>query len=253
MIRRYAVVLAASATLAVSSCSASVSTQGNEPITVLAAASLTTVLPDIEAAWEAEGSGYDLQVSYAGSSTIVQQINEGAPADVILLAGEEPLTGLTAHPSISDPTIFTTNSLALAVPASNPADITGIEDLNPASINGEAPALVVCAEQVPCGSASAQMFERAGFSPEIASLEPDVRAALAKTASGEADAAIVYRTDVLAAGDDVSAIDIPDEVNVTNRYPAVRISDSVTGMEFIDDLQGETAQRAFTDAGFGTP
>ncbi|MBW8172508.1 molybdate ABC transporter substrate-binding protein [Ornithinimicrobium sp. Arc0846-15] len=253
MIRRYAVVLAASAALAVSACSASTSAQGDEPIAVLAAASLTTVLPDIEKAWGAEGTGYDLVISFAGSSTIVQQINEGAPADVILLAGEESLAGLVDGPTVGDPTIFTTNSLALAVPASNPAGITSIDDLNPADSAGEGPTLVVCAEQVPCGSASAQMFEQAGFAPEIASFEPDVRSALAKTISGEADAAIVYRTDVTAASDDVRAIDLPDEVNVTNRYPALSVSDSETAMRFIDDLQGETAQNVLTDAGFGAP
>ncbi|UJH69572.1 molybdate ABC transporter substrate-binding protein [Ornithinimicrobium sp. INDO-MA30-4] len=266
MIRRYAVALAASAALVLSGCSdwvfnggplddPSAEPESRESITILAAASLTTVLPEIEEAWAAEGIDYDLDISFAGSSTIVQQVNEGAPADVILLAGESSLSTLITPDGApaTSPVIFATNSLTLAVPANNPANITSLADLDLAITPNDSPTLVVCAQQVPCGEASEQMFAQAGFSPDIASFEPDVRATLAKASSGEADAAVVYRTDIAAATSDVTAIDIPDDINVTNRYPALAISDNPQAPALIDDLLGDTAQQVLTEAGFGAP
>lgn len=240
----------ASGALVLAGCAGS--TQANT-ITVLAAASLTDVLPEIESALAQEGVDYDLEISYAGSSTIVQQINEGAPADVVLLAGQSSLAALNEILATSEPQIFATNQLAIAVPADGTSAISELDALNPGRSAQEPVTLVVCAEQVPCGAGTTELFANAGFAPTIASYEPDVRAVLAKTASGEADAGIVYATDIAAAQDEVVGIDIPDDLNVTNRYPAFTVSDDEAGATFIADLISPTAQSVLKDAGFGSP
>lgn len=223
-------------------------TAEEQTLTVLAAASLTDVFELIADDLQADHPGLTVEASFAASSTIVAQVNEGAPADVIALAGTvslEPLAQEHRHGEVRE---FTTNSLQLAVPPDNPAGITGVEDLT-----GDGIRLVVCEEQVPCGTATATLFEGLGITPTIASLEHDVRSALAKVELGEADVGIVYRTDVADAGDRVLGVDIPDEANVINTYPVLAVSDAPLARAFIDEVLSERGQRHLAEAGFVAP
>ena len=221
---------------------------GDATLTVLAAASLTDVLERIAADFEADHPGVTVEQSFAASSTIVQQVNQGAPADVVALAGETSLEPLDEDLRVTEPVVFTTNALELAVPSDNPAGIDGLDDLTSDGIR-----LVVCQPEVPCGTAAATLFDQLGVDPPVASYEQDVRATLSKVALGEADVGIVYRTDVAAAGEDVTGIEIPPQDNVVSSYPVLAVSDSELAPAFVEELMSERGQRHLADAGFGAP
>lgn len=239
-------------TLSLAACGATDPAEGGGPgeqtLTVLAAASLTAVFGQVADDFEADHPGARVEQSFAASSTIVQQVNEGAPADVIALAGMSSLGPLAEEHRIGEVHEFTTNSLQLAVPPDNPAGISGVEDLT-----GDGIRLVVCAEQAPCGAAAAALFQHLGITPTVASLEHDARATLTKVELGEADVGVVYRTDVIEAGDRVLGVDIPDDVNVVNSYPVLAVSDSPLASAFVDEVLSERGQQHLTDAGFVAP
>lgn len=217
-------------------------------ITVLAAASLTDTFALIEKDYEKDHPGVDVQISYAASSTIVQQVNGGAPADVIALAGMGSLEPLTDQYRVGEVAKFTTNSLQLAVPPDNPGKISTLKDIADPGLK-----VVVCAEQVPCGSAAKTLFEQDDLHPAIASYEQDVRATLSKVELGEADVGLVYRTDVTAAGDRVKGIDIPADENVVNTYPILAVSKAPGAQQFVDEVMSQRGQAHLTDAGFVAP
>ncbi|MGB5953289.1 MAG: substrate-binding domain-containing protein [Ornithinimicrobium sp.] len=220
---------------------------GQDSVTILAAASLSDVLPQLIALAEDEGdASLDYEISYAGSAQLVQQANGGAQPDILVLAGEGPLSALDADLGLSEPTIIATNSLALVTAPGNPADISALTDLASPSIT-----LVLCAVQVPCGAAAAQMFAQADLDPEVASLEPDVRATLAKVSSGEADAGVVYVTDAATAG--LPTVQIPPSADVVNSYPLLYDSDSEDGRRFLDLALSPAGQQVLAEAGFGIP
>ncbi|MGD8150573.1 molybdate ABC transporter substrate-binding protein [Ornithinimicrobium sp. Y1694] len=219
-----------------------------QTVTVLAAASLTDVFELIADDFEADHPGVTVDQSFAASSTIIQQVNEGAPGDVVALAGMSSLEPLAEDHRHGEVAQFITNSLQLAVPPDNPADIEGVDDLT-----GDGIRLVVCAEQVPCGTATDSLFETLGITPTIASYEQDVRATLTKVELGEADVGIVYRTDVTEAGDRVLAVDIPDDVNVINTYPILAVSENSLAQAFVDEVMSERGQAHLADAGFVAP
>jgi molybdate transport system substrate-binding protein len=216
-------------------------------VTVLAAASLSAVLPQVETLLESQDPTTDIEVAYAGSSTIVQQVNAGADADAVLLAAEELVDDLDPELVSRDPVLVAANTLAVVVPADNPAELTSLADLGRDDIT-----LVLCAEQVPCGRSAAQMLNRAGITPTVASYEPDVVATLRRVSAGEADAGVVYVTD--ARGEpSVTTLDVPGAVNVTTRYPALALGDGPAGEELVDALVSAEVQRIFAEAGFAAP
>lgn len=251
---RRPVLAAAALVLSLTACgSPGTSAGGSSPgeartVTVLAAASLTDVFTLIAADYEAANPGVDVEPSFAASSTIVQQVNEGAPADVVALAGQSSLEPLADEHRVGEPVVFTTNALELAVPADNPAGITSIHDLTQDGLR-----LVVCQPEVPCGIAAQTLFEQLGIDPRVASFEPDVRAALSKVRLGEADVAVVYRTDVAAAGDGVLGVQIPSADNVVSSYPILAVSDSALGGAFVDHVLSASGQQRLADAGFVAP
>ncbi|AXH97426.1 molybdate ABC transporter substrate-binding protein [Ornithinimicrobium avium] len=221
---------------------------GGRTLTVLAAASLTDVFEQVAADFEADHPGVTVEQSFSASSTIVQQVNEGAPADVIALAGQSSLDPLAPELRLGPPVVFTTNTLELAVPADNPAGIGGTQDLTKDGIR-----LVVCQPEVPCGTAARTLFEHLGISPDVASFEPDVRATLSKVELGEADVGVVYRTDVAAAGDGVAGVEIPAADNVVSSYPVLAVSGSPLAQAFIDEVMSGRGQQRLADAGFVAP
>jgi len=219
---------------------------------VFAAASLSGAFEEIGNAFEAANPDVDVTFNFAGSSDLVAQINEGAPADVFAAADLTNMTKLTeADGSAGSPVVFAKNSLEIIVAAGNPLGIVGVADLvDPDLI------LVTCAPEVPCGAYAAQIFENANISPTPDSYEENVKAVLSKVVWGEADAGIVYATDVSAARDDANGVAIPADINVVAEYPVVITADApnpVAGAAFVEFVLGDDAQQLLNGFGFTSP
>ena len=216
-------------------------------ITVSAAASLTDAFTEIGEAFEEQNPDVTVRFNFAGSSTLAEQINSGAPVDVFASASDAAMDKAQDH--LAERMPFASNALAIAVPLGNPAGIESLDDLAQASVT-----LVVCDIPVPCGAAAQSLFERNGLTVTPSSLEPDVRAVLTKVITDEADAGIVYRTDISAAGNQVASIGIPDALNFASSYPIAPIQGATpTAQEFVDfvlSIDGQTILRRW---GFGSP
>jgi molybdate transport system substrate-binding protein len=220
-------------------------------LTVFAAASLTDVFTDLGERFEAEHPGLDVQFNFAGSSALATQVTEGAPADVFASANEAQMAVVADAGLASDPQVFAANVLQIAVPAGNPAGITGLADLGRQELT-----IAVCAPQVPCGAAAEDVFAAAGVAAAPDTLEEDVRAALTKVELGEVDAALVYTTDVTAAGDAVEGIDVPEAEQAVNEYPIAVLADAPhpeAAAAFVQLVRSEEGRQALADAGFRTP
>jgi molybdate transport system substrate-binding protein len=219
-------------------------------ITVYAAASLTSTFEEIGKEFEAAHDGVEVEFNFGGSSDLVTQIQEGAPADVFASADTATMDKLVDDDLAgTDPQDFASNTLEIAVPPGNPADITSFQDLGKSGLT-----LVVCAPEVPCGAAAQSVADNAGVALDPVSEEQSVTDVLAKVASGEADAGLVYVTDVQAAGDDVEGITFPESGSVVNTYPIATVEgtdESDLAQEFIDLVLGDTGQKILTGAGFG--
>jgi molybdate transport system substrate-binding protein len=216
-------------------------------ITVSAAASLTDGFTEIGEAFEEQNSNLTVRFNFAGSSTLAEQINAGAPVDVFAAASLPAME--KAITALDEPLLFASNSLAIAVPPGNPANVSELDDLSDSNV-----VLVVCDAPVPCGAATNTLFEQNGLTITPASLEPDVRAVLTKVITDEADAGVVYRTDIAAAGDQVEEVAIPDDRNVTSKYPIARTIDAASkAQEFIDFVLSDAGQQILAKWGFGSP
>jgi molybdate transport system substrate-binding protein len=221
-------------------------------VTVFAAASLTDAFTEIGDSFMAESPDVEVVFNFAASSELVTQISEGAPADVFASADQNNMTKLTdAGNNGSDPEVFATNLLEIIVAPDNPLGITGVEDLGNDDL-----ITVVCAPEVPCGTYSQQIFDAAAVTVTPDSLEENVRAVVTKVTAGEADAGIVYRTDVIAAGDQASGVEIPSEINVVAQYPIATTLDAPNeagAQAFIDFVLGEQGQMILDSYGFLPP
>lgn len=224
----------------------------SDDVTVFAAASLTAAYAEIGDAFMTEHPETKVTFNFASSSDLVTQINEGAPADVYASADEANMTKLTdVGGNASEPVVFATNSLQIIVGAGNPKGITGVADLaNPDLI------YVTCAPEVPIGKYGAQVLTNAGVTVTPKSLEENVKGIVTKVTLGEADAGIVYTTDVRAAGDQAQGIDIPADINVVATYPVVvtRAAPNADGAQsFVDFVLSEQGREILASFGFATP
>jgi molybdate transport system substrate-binding protein len=202
------------------SASATPSVSGS--ITVDAAASLNTVFPKLAKAFEAEHPGTSIAFSFGGSSTLAAQIVSGAPVDVFAAASTKTMQTVTgAKLAASSPIVIARNRLEIAVPPSNPGGITGLKDFADA-----AKTIVVCDAAVPCGAAAQQVFTLAGITAKPDSYEPDVTSVLTKVESGDADAGLVYVTDVKAAGDRVQGVPFAESEKAITDYPIAPLTGS---------------------------
>lgn len=221
-------------------------------LTVFAAASLTEAFQAIGRRFEQANPGVTVQFSFAGSSTLVAQIKEGAPADVFAAADEANMQKAADAGELAGPArVFATNRLTIVVPKGNPRQVASLADLAKSGVT-----LALAAPEVPAGKYAAEVFAKAGVTPTAASQEVDVRAVLNKVALDEADAGIVYATDVRAAAGKVEAIAIPDQYNVTARYPIAvlqRAGEAATAAAFVDFVLAAPAQAALTELGFLAP
>lgn len=218
-------------------------------ITVLAAASLTEVFSRLGSEFEAAHAGTSVTFSFGSSATLATQIAQGAPADVF--ASASPATMATVRGQVDDPVDFATNTLQIAVPRGNPGRVDGLADFADPDLR-----IAVCAQQVPCGAAAVQVFAAAGVTPRPDTYESDVKAALRKVVSDEVDAALVYRTDVLAARSRVEGIDVPEAAKAPNRYPIAALRQSrnpATAAAFVTYVRSARGEQALREAGFGRP
>ncbi|MFJ4168910.1 molybdate ABC transporter substrate-binding protein [Paenarthrobacter sp. NPDC089714] len=221
-------------------------------VTVFAAASLKSTFTKIASDFEAANPGTKVTLNFAGSSDLVTQITQGAPADVFASADTKNMTKLTDAKLVDGTaTNFATNVLEIAVPPSNPANIAGFADLAKSGVK-----VVVCAPQVPCGSATETIEKATGTTLTPVSEESSVTDVLGKVTSQEADAGLVYVTDVKTAGDKVKGIPFPESDKAVNTYPIATVGASKNkdlAKAFIAAVTSAEGKKVLTDAGFGTP
>jgi len=216
---------------------------GEPPLVVGVASSMTEAARELGDAYD----GADVELSVAGSQVLVAQAREGAPLDVIITADATTAAALTELGVVTgDPVLFARGSLAIAVAEGNPLGISGLADLT-----NEQLVIVLAAPEVPAGRYTVALLDAAGVSISASSLEPSVRSVLAKIQLGEADAGIVYHTDLALGG--VGGIDIPDDINPVTEYYAIALStsaDTEAASTFVAFLQSPQAATILDRLGF---
>jgi molybdate transport system substrate-binding protein len=221
-------------------------------ITVFAAASLTATFTELAKKFEAAHPGVSVRTSFAGSSELVAQISAGAPADVFASADTATMAKLTAASLVSGtPIDFATNVLEIAVPPANPAAVRSFADLARPGTK-----TVICASVVPCGAATVAVEKSTGVALSPVSEENSVTDVLGKVSSGEADAGVVYVTDVKAAGSSVRGIAIPRGKQAVNTYPIAVLEGAAnpnTARAFDQFVLGPVGRSVLAAAGFGGP
>lgn len=236
-----ALALALALVLAVAGCTGTAD-PGPREVTVLAAASLTEALTDVAAAYEDATPGARVRLAFDGSQRLASQVIDGAPADVFASADGEQMgrvldAGLVEH----TPAPFAHNELVIAVAPGNPHDIDEVADLRAPHL-----AVVLAADEVPAGAYTAQLLAHAGVDLTPLSRETNVRAVAARVAMGEADAGIVYHSDVVAADGEIEGVDIPADQNVPVSYEIAALRDAPNpegAAAFVDFVQSRGAQQ----------
>jgi molybdate transport system substrate-binding protein len=255
MKRVMAAATAAGLALAMAACGSSSSTAGSpatsaapaaKTLTVLAAASLTGVFTDIGKQFETDNPGVTVKFSYGGSSDLAN----GSPADVFAAASDATMKTVTDKSlTAGAPAIFATNVLQIATVPGNPKGIATFADLARPDLK-----VVVCAAQVPCGAAAAKIEKATGVTLAPVSQEPDVKSTLSKVTTGNADAGLVYVTDVAAAKGTVQGVSFPEAKQAVTNYPIAVLEDSKQAdlaAGFVAAVTGELGQKTLQAAGFG--
>ncbi|WP_166786125.1 molybdate ABC transporter substrate-binding protein [Cryobacterium lyxosi] len=222
-----------------------------QTLSVYAAASLTGAFDELATLLEHENPAVDVQVTYDGSSTLATQIAAGAPADVFASADQKNMQPLGDDALVGPATLFAGNTLRIAVAPGNPLKIETLKDLaRPGVIT------VLCAAQVPCGAASASLLANAGVSLTPASEEQNVTAVVTKIAVGEADAGLVYATDVAANPDRIQGVTPAGADAVVGHYPIAVVADSAhaeAAQAFVDLVLSPAGQAVLAAHGFLAP
>jgi molybdate transport system substrate-binding protein len=221
-------------------------------VVVFAASSLTEAFTEMGSAFETANPDVTVAFNFAGSGDLVTQIVQGAPADVFVSADDANMTKLTdAGAAQGEPITIARNSMEIIVETGNPEGITGLADLaEPGLIT------VLCADTVPCGKNAAKVLADAGVTVTPASLEDKVKGVVTKVTAGEADAGIVFVTDVKAAGADAEGVEIPDDINVISDYPISLTTESPNpeaARAFIEFVAGPEGQAILAEYGFLAP
>ncbi|MBV9315783.1 MAG: molybdate ABC transporter substrate-binding protein [Pseudonocardia sp.] len=221
-------------------------------LTVSAAASLTDVFNQLEKQFEAANPGVTVKLNYGASSDLAQQIVNGAPVDVFAAANTATMDTVSKAGLVAgQPQVFVTNKLEIAVAPGNPKHVTSFADLTKPGLK-----LVVCAPQVPCGSAEKQIEKDTGTTLKPVSEEPDVRSVLSKVSTGDADAGLVYVTDVKSTAGKVTGIDFPQADQAINDYPIAVLKNASKpdlAAKWVELVRGPDGHQVLQAAGFGTP
>ncbi|MFD5453293.1 molybdate ABC transporter substrate-binding protein [Streptomyces sp. NPDC127100] len=231
-----------------SSSSAEISGQ----VTVFAAASLKESFTELGEMFEKKHPGTEVTFNFGGSDTLAASITSGAPADVFASASPRTMATVTdAGDAAGAPTTFVRNQLEIATLPGNPDRISSLEDLTRPGLK-----VVLCDRTVPCGAAAQKALAKSGLKLTPASYEQDVKSALTKVELKEADAAVVYRTDVRAAGDKVEGVNFPESAEAVNDYPIALLDqarNAEAGKAFIELVKSAEGRKVLTEAGFRTP
>ena len=265
--RRFALTVAALAAVTVAGCSSSPSSapsgsSTSSPvaassalpagtITVFAAASLKETFTQIGKQFETAHPGDTVKFSFGASSTLATQITSGAPADVFASASPKNMQTVVSAGDASNPQDFAKNTAEVAVPPSNPAKVTSVNDLAKSSVK-----VALCQPQVPCGVVAAQVFKNTGITVKPVTLQPDVKSVLTQVELGNVDAGVVYVTDVKAAGTKVTAVPISASDNASTTYPIATISSSKNqsiAQAFVAYVLSPQGQAVLSAAGFQGP
>lgn len=242
-------------------CSTSNSPDGGSPssspsaasgtVVVYAAASLQATFEKLGAQFGARNPGTVVKFSFGGSSGLLTQLTQGAPADVFATADTPTMDRARAAGLVAKAEPFATNVLTIATAPGNPKGIASLADLTRPGVS-----VVVCAKPVPCGAATAKVTAAAGVALAPVSEEDAVSSVLAKVRHGQADAGLVYRTDVKGTGGAVASVDFPQADGAVNVYPIAPLTGAKNAsgaQRFVDFVRGPEGRAALADAGFGAP
>lgn len=218
-------------------------------VVVFAASSLTEAFSAIGAAFESANPGTKVTFNFAGSGDLVTQINEGAPADVYISADDSNMAKLTdAGGNATEPMVVARNTFEIIVGPGNPKGIAGLADLADPDL-----IVVLCADTVPCGKGAATVLANAGVEVMPMSYEEKVKGVVTKVTAGEADAGIVFATDVIAARDAAAGVPIPADVNAISNYPIVvtkEAPNAAAAQAFVDFVASAAGQAILAKYGF---
>ncbi|MEU9072901.1 molybdate ABC transporter substrate-binding protein [Streptomyces sp. NPDC048306] len=232
--------------------SSSSSTKVSGQVTVFAAASLKESFTTLGETFEKQHPGTEVTFNFAGSDTLAASITSGAPADVFASASPKTMATVTdAGAAAGTPVTFVRNQLEIATLPGNPDRVSSLKDLTGSGLK-----VVLCDKTVPCGAAARKALDASGLDLTPVSYEQDVKAALTKVELKEADAAVVYKTDVKAAGDKVTGVDFPESAEAVNDYPITLLKNAPNtdaAKAFIELVKSAEGQRVLTGAGFRTP
>jgi molybdate transport system substrate-binding protein len=232
--------------------SASSSAAGTE-LTVFAASSLTAAFTQMGTDFEAANAGVHVTFNFGSSTDLAAQIASEGTADVFASASGTAMDAAADDPGVEDQADFATNQLVIITPSDDPANIGSVDDLA-----NEGVQVVLAAEGVPVGDYAREMLDTAGVSQDVlanvVSNEPDDAAVVAKVSSGEADAGIVYTSDITTA--DVGSVAVPADINVTATYPIAVVTgapQSDLATSFVTYVTGAQGRATLASFGFGPP
>ena len=227
-------------------------TNHQKTLTVLAASSLTETFDQLAKTFESQHAGVKVKLVLDSSATLAQMAEQGAPGDVLATADKLTMDDAVAKKGTSGtPAQFATNVVALAVPSANPRQITSFADLQKSSVD-----YLVCVKTAPCGAASAALLTSNKITHKPVSEEVDVKSVLTKVETNEADAGLVYQTDVTAAGSKVKGFTVPGAATNPNTYWVSVTGNARSGTlakDWVKLLMSTQGQQVLTDAGFGKP
>ncbi|MEI7505437.1 MAG: molybdate ABC transporter substrate-binding protein [Actinomycetes bacterium] len=251
MFARRALILALAPVFFTTACSSSHS-QKTSTLEVYAASSLATPFANAGLAYEKAHPGIKVEFNLGASSDLARFVQEGAPADVFASADVANMDKVETKDLLaSQSMIFATNYLEIIVEKGNPLNISSLQDLeNPDLV------FVTTSPDVPIGKYTAEVLKKAGISITPDSLESNVKGIMLKVASGEADAGIVYHSEVIASDGQVEGVEIPAALNIVAKYPIGIIKNSVNKKQaqgFVDFLLSTEGQVFLTQYGFGVP
>ena len=231
------------------SASGSAAPEATGTLTVFAAASLKSTFTAIGQTFQEQHPGVTVTFNFAGSSDLVTQLTSGAPADVFAAADGKNMTKAVDGGVVDGtPVNFASNTLTIVTAPGNPKGLTGFANLAAPGLQ-----VVVCAPQVPCGSAAQKVEQSTGVTVTPVSEESSVTDVLNKVVTGQADAGLVYVTDATGAGDKVTQVPFPEAASAVNVYPIAPLTSAAQpelAAAFIELVTGPDGQRILSDAGF---